>query len=194
MVAANFAGLIASSGVRTLVIDADLRNPGLSRMLASEPEIGLVEVVLQKTSWTNAARVDRRSRLTILPMTTRSKQLAHTSELLASAGMSQFLESVKDAFDVIVVDLAPLIPVIDAKAFEPYVDGFVFVTEWGVTPTKAVQSVMRSEPQIASKTVGVILNKTEMSELHRYADPGAPERLRNNYLSYYKEGSASAPR
>ena len=194
MVAANFAGLIASSGVRTLVIDADLRNPGLSRMLASEPEIGLVEVVLQKTSWTNAARVDRRSRLTILPMTTRSKQLAHTSELLASAGMSQFLESVKDAFDVIVVDLAPLIPVIDAKAFEPYVDGFIFVTEWGVTPTKAVQSVMRSEPQIASKTVGVILNKTEMSELHRYADPGAPERLRNNYLSYYKEGSASAPR
>ncbi len=194
MVAANFAGLIASSGVRTLVIDADLRNPGLSRMLASEPEVGLVEVVLQKTSWTNAARVDRRSRLTILPMTTRSKQLAHTSELLASAGMSQFLESVKDAFDVIVVDLAPLIPVIDAKAFEPYVDGFIFVTEWGVTPSKAVQSVMRSEPQIASKTVGVILNKTEMSELHRYADPGAPERLRNNYLSYYKEGSASAPR
>ncbi len=194
MVAANFAGLIASTGVRTLVIDADLRNPGLSRMLASEPEVGLIEVVLQKTPWTSAARVDRRSRLTILPMTTRSKQLAHTSELLASSGMSHFLESIKDTFDVIVVDLAPLIPVIDAKAFEPYVDGFVFVTEWGVTPAKAVQSVIRSEPQIASKTVGVILNKTEMSELHRYADPGAPERLHSSYVSYYKEGSASAPR
>ncbi len=194
MVAANFAGLIASTGVRTLVIDADLRNPGLSRMLASEPEVGLVEVVLQQTPWTNAARVDRRSRLTILPMTTRSKQLAHTSELLASSGMSHFLESIKDTFDVIIVDLAPLIPVIDAKAFEPYVDGFVFVTEWGVTPAKAVQSVIRSEPQIASKTVGVILNKTEMSELHRYADPGAPERLHSSYVSYYKEGSASAPR
>ncbi|CDN55680.1 Succinoglycan biosynthesis transport protein ExoP [Neorhizobium galegae bv. officinalis bv. officinalis str. HAMBI 1141] len=194
MVAANFAGLIASTGVRTLVIDADLRNPGLSRMLASEPEVGLVEVVLQQTPWTNAARVDRRSRLTILPMTTRSKQLAHTSELLASSGMSHFLESIKDTFDVIVVDLAPLLPVIDAKAFEPYVDGFVFVTEWGVTPAKAVQSVIRSEPQIASKTVGVILNKTEMSELHRYADPGAPERLHSSYVSYYKDGSASAPR
>ncbi|MFB9949545.1 polysaccharide biosynthesis tyrosine autokinase [Rhizobium puerariae] len=194
MVAANFAGLIASTGVRTLVIDADLRNPGLSRMLGSEPEIGLVEVLLQKTSWTNAARVDRRSRLTILPMTMRSRNLAHTSELLASSSMSQFLESIKETFDVIVVDLAPLIPVIDAKAFEPYVDGFIFVTEWGVTPAKAVQSVLRSEPQIASKTVGVILNKTEMSDLHKYADPGAPERLRSSYLSYYKEGSASASR
>ncbi len=193
MVAANFAGLVASTGVRTLVIDADMRNPGLTRMLGSEPEAGLVEVVLGKTPWTNAARVDRRSRLTILPMTSRSKQLAHTSELLASPGMSQFLESMKETFDVIVVDLAPLIPVIDAKAFEPYVDGFIFVTEWGVTPAKAVQSVLRSEPQIAAKTVGVILNKTDMSELHRYADPGAPERLRNTYVSYYKEGPAPAP-
>jgi polysaccharide biosynthesis transport protein len=185
-VAANLAGLIASSGARTLVIDADLRNPGLSKMLASEPEVGLVDVILGKTSWTTAARVDRRSRLTILPMTTR-RQVTHTSELLASTGMSQFLESIKETFDVIVVDLAPLIPVIDAKAFEPYADGFVFVTEWGATPAKAVQSVLQSEPQIAAKTIGVILNKTDLAELHKYADPGAPERLRGNYMSYYRD-------
>jgi succinoglycan biosynthesis transport protein ExoP len=185
-VAANLAGLIAASGARTLVIDADLRNPGLSKMLASEPEVGLVDVILGKTSWTTAARVDRRSRLTILPMTTR-RQVTHTSELLASTGMSQFLESIKETFDVIVVDLAPLIPVIDAKAFEPYADGFVFVTEWGATPAKAVQSVLQSEPQIAAKTIGVILNKTDLAELHKYADPGAPERLRGNYMSYYRD-------
>ncbi|AYD02472.1 polysaccharide biosynthesis tyrosine autokinase [Neorhizobium sp. NCHU2750] len=186
-VAANLAGLIASSGARTLVIDADLRNPGLSKMLASEPEVGLVDVILNKTSWTSVARVDRRSRLTILPMTTRGRQVTHTSELLASTGMSQFLESIKETFDVIVVDLAPLIPVIDAKAFEPYADGFVFVTEWGATPAKAVQSVLQSEPQIAAKTIGVILNKTNLAELHKFADPGAPERLRGNYLSYYRD-------
>jgi succinoglycan biosynthesis transport protein ExoP len=186
-VAANLAGLIASGGARTLVIDADLRNPGLSKMLSSPPDFGLVDVVLNKTPWTAAARVDRRSKLTILPMTTSARQVTHTSELLASTGMSQFLESIKDTFDVIVVDLAPLIPVIDAKAFEPYADAFVVVTEWGVTPSKAVQSVLRSEPQIAAKTVGVILNKTDLSELHRYADPGAPERLRSAYLSYYRD-------
>ncbi len=191
MVAANLAGLISAAGVRTLVIDADMRNPGLSKMLATEPEVGLVDVVLQKTPWTAAARVDRRSRLTILPMTMRSRQLSHTSELLSSTGMSQFLDSIKDTFDVIIVDLAPLIPVIDAKAFEPYVDGFVFVTEWGVTPVKAVQSVLRSEPQIASKTVGVILNKTDMSDLRKYADAGAPERLHDSYASYYREGPST---
>lgn len=186
-VAANFAGLVAASGLRTLVIDGDLRNPGLSRMLATEPQVGLVEVILGETPWTSAARVDRRTRLTIMPMTSRSKKLAHTSELLASQGMSKFLETVSEKFDVIVVDLAPLVPVIDAKAFAHHVDGFVFVTEWGVTPAKTVQNVLNSEPQIASKLIGVILNKTDMEDLHRYADPGAPERFRERYLSYYGE-------
>src|SRR3546814_125090 len=48
-VAANFAGLLAASGLRTLVIDADLRNPGRSRKLATEPETGLGEGVVQET-------------------------------------------------------------------------------------------------------------------------------------------------
>jgi succinoglycan biosynthesis transport protein ExoP len=61
------------------------------------------------------------------------------------------------------------------------------VTEWGATPAKAVQSVLQSEPQIAAKTIGVILNKTDLAELHKYADPGAPERLRGNYMSYYRD-------
>jgi len=185
-VAANFAGLLAASGLRTLVIDGDLRNPGLSKMLATEPETGVVEVALQETEWTKAVRVDRRSKLAIMPVAVRGKKLAHTSELLASPGMAQFLENVRETFDVIVVDLAPLVPVIDAKAFEPHVDGFIFVAKWGVTPVKTVQNVLASEPQIASKVMGVVLNDTDMAQLSRYADPGAPEQFREQYMAYYQ--------
>ncbi|CAD7038534.1 chain-length determining protein [Pseudorhizobium endolithicum] len=185
-VSANFAGLLASSGLRTLVIDADLRNPGLTKMLATEPESGLVEVALQETDWTKAVRVDRRSKLAIMPIASRGKKVAHTSELLSSSGMAQFLDSVRETFDVIVVDLAPLVPVIDAKAFEPYVDGFIFVAKWGVTPVKTVQNVLWAEPEIAAKTIGLVLNDTEMSQLSRYADPGAPEQFREQYMAYYQ--------
>ena len=185
-VSANFAGLLASSGLRTLVIDADLRNPGLTKMLATEPETGLVEVALQEIEWTKAVRVDRRSKLAIMPIASRGKKVAHTSELLSSSGMTQFLDSVRETFDVIVVDLAPLVPVIDAKAFEPYVDGFVFVAKWGVTPAKTVQNVLWAEPEIAAKTIGLVLNDTDMSQLSRYADPGAPEQFREQYMTYYQ--------
>jgi succinoglycan biosynthesis transport protein ExoP len=177
---------LAASGLRTLVIDGDLRNPGLSKMLATEPETGVVEVALQETEWTKAVRVDRRSKLAIMPVAARSKKLAHTSELLASPGMAQFLENVRETFDVIVVDLAPLVPVIDAKAFEPHVDGFIFVVKWGATPVKTVQNVLASEPQIASKVMGVVLNDTDMPQLSRYADPGAPEQFREQYMAYYQ--------
>jgi succinoglycan biosynthesis transport protein ExoP len=185
-VAANFAGLLAASGQRTLVIDADLRNPGLSKMLATEPEVGLVEVALQEVEWTKAVRVDRRSKLAIMPVAARGKSLTHASELLSSPGMAQFLDSVRDTFDVIVVDLAPLVPVVDAKAFEPHVDGFLFVAQWGVTPAKTVQNVLAAQPQVAAKVIGVLLNNTDMSQLHRYADPGSPERFRDQYLTYYQ--------
>lgn len=185
-VAANLAGLLSASGVRTLVVDADLRNPGLSRMLSAEPQLGLVEVALQQVDWTKAVRVDRRSKLAILPVAGRSTKLAHTSELLSSTGMMRLLDSAREAFDVIVIDLAPLVPVIDAKALEPRVDGFIFVAHWGVTPAKTVQNVLASEPQIASKVIGLVLNKTDMAELHRYADPGTPEQFREKYMSYYE--------
>ncbi|MCK8779883.1 polysaccharide biosynthesis tyrosine autokinase [Rhizobium sp. NTR19] len=185
-VAANFAGILSAAGVRTLVVDADLRNPGLTKMLSAEPQTGLVEVVLGEVDWMHAVRVDRRSKLAIMPIAGYARKLAHTSELLSSPGMSRFLDSAREKFDVIVVDLAPLVPVIDAKALESQIDGFIFVTQWGVTPKKTVQNVLSAEPQIASKLIGAILNNTDMSQMSRYADPGTPERFRDRYMSYYE--------
>lgn len=189
--AANFAALLASSGKRTLLIDADLRNPGLSRTLKSPPQAGLIEAVLGEVPWTNAVKVDPRTKLAILPVAMRD-QLLHTSELLSSPGMQQLMENARKMFDYIVVDLAPLGPVIDAKAFAPQVDAFLLVTEWGATPTNLVRDILEQEPQINSRILGVILNKTDMSELPRYSDFGGTERYRQKYVSYYTEAQPRA--
>ncbi|MBB5574533.1 MULTISPECIES: polysaccharide biosynthesis tyrosine autokinase [Rhizobium] len=184
--AANFAALLASSGKRTLLIDADLRNPGLSRMLKSPPQTGLIEAALGEVPWASAVRVDPRTKLAILPVVLRD-HLLHTSELLSSQGMLNLMDSARKMFDYIVVDLAPLAPVIDAKAFAPQVDAFLFVAEWGATPTNLVRDLLEQEPQINSRVLGVILNKTDMSELSRYSDFGGTERYRGKYTSYYTE-------
>ncbi|MDK4740209.1 polysaccharide biosynthesis tyrosine autokinase (plasmid) [Rhizobium sp. CB3060] len=189
--AANFAALLASSGKRTLLIDADLRNPGLSRMLKSPPQTGLIEAALGEIPWASAVRVDPRTKLAILPVVLRD-HLLHTSELLSSQGMLNLMESARKMFDYIVVDLAPLGPVIDAKAFAPQVDAFLFVAEWGATPTNLVRDLLEQEPQINSRVLGVILNKTDMSELSRYSDFGGTERYRQKYTSYYTEEQPKA--
>ncbi len=190
VVALNLAGLIASTGKRTLVVDADIRNPGLSRMLTTRQSAGLVEVVLDEIPWTQAVKVDTRTKMGILPVST-SNQFAHSSELLSSSGMRKFIDSAREACDYIIVDLAPVVPVIDAKAFAPQVDGFVFVTEWGKTPIQMVQNLMANEPQIANKTLGIVLNKTDMTELQRYAGPGGSEHYHEKFSAYY--GDAKPP-
>ncbi|EPE97359.1 polysaccharide biosynthesis tyrosine autokinase [Rhizobium grahamii] len=184
--AANFAALLASSGKRTLLIDADLRNPGLTRMLRNPPQQGLVEAVLGEVPWASAVKIDPITKLAILPVLSND-HLMHTSELLASQGMFNLMENARKMFDYIVVDLAPLGPVIDAKAFAPQVDGFLFVTEWGSTPTSVVRDLLNAEPQIKSKILGVILNKTDMTELGKFTNFGGTERYRHKYVSYYTD-------
>ncbi|MVA36261.1 polysaccharide biosynthesis tyrosine autokinase [Agrobacterium vitis] len=188
-VAANFAVLLASSGKRTLLIDADLRNPSLSRLLQPAPKTGLVQAVLGEVSWQDCIKVDQETKLAVLPIVpgAAARSLAHTNELIASPGMNALLENVRQSFDYIIVDLAPLGPVVDAKAFAPLADGFVFVVEWGKTPKKLVSDLLEAEPHISNNVLGVLLNKTDMQTLTRYSDFGGSEKFRKQYNKYYVE-------
>lgn len=191
-VAANFAGLLAANGARTLLIDADLRNPGLSRSLPL-PDKGLVEAIVGEVHWRNACLTDRKTQLTILPTVGR-RRLSHTSELISGPGMAGLLEEMRASFDYIVVDLPPLGPVVDAKAFAPLADGMVMVTEWGATPRVLVRSILQTERQIAARTLGVVLNKTDMKKLARYGQLGGAEQYLDRYGSYYIEEVSSGGR
>ncbi|MDX8458686.1 polysaccharide biosynthesis tyrosine autokinase [Mesorhizobium humile] len=192
-VAANLAGLLAANGARTLLIDGDLRNPGLSRSLGMESEQGLMEAVVNGQTWQSVGKVDRQTKLAIIPAVLRG-QFSHTSELLGSAGMRRFIENAKETFEYIIVDLPPLGPVVDAKAFAPLVDGFVLVTEWGRTPRNMVRSMLESEPYIANKVIGAVLNKVDLKKLAKYGSLGGSERFFDRYSSYYLDKSESRPK
>ncbi|MGB3645643.1 MAG: polysaccharide biosynthesis tyrosine autokinase [Mesorhizobium sp.] len=186
-VAANFAGLLAANGAKTLLIDGDLRNPGLSRSLPLVPEKGLVEAVVGGDQrWQSALLVDRKTRLAILPTVIRGR-LPHTGELISGPGMRDLIEQARQSFDYIVVDLPPLGPVVDARAFAPLADGFVLVAEWGATPRMLVRSALQADPQIAAKTLGLVLNKTDIKQLPRYGLSGSAEQYLDRYTSYYIE-------
>ncbi|GAA4118871.1 polysaccharide biosynthesis tyrosine autokinase [Aminobacter aganoensis] len=187
-VAANLAGLIASNGAKTLLIDADLRNPGLSRSLGIDAEQGLVEAVVNDQGWQSVIKVDRQTKMAIVPAVVRGR-FSHTSELLSSAGMRRFIDDAKATFDYIIVDLPPLGPVVDAKAFAPLADGFVLVAEWGATPRPLVRSALNAEPQIASKILGLVLNKVDLKKLPRYGAYGGSEQFLERYSSYYVDKS-----
>jgi succinoglycan biosynthesis transport protein ExoP len=183
-VAANFAGLLAANGARTLLIDGDLRNPGLSRALSLTPGKGLVEAIVGEQRWQSTVLVDRSTSLAIIPAAVRGR-LSHTSELISGPGMRNLVNEARKAYDYIVVDLPPLGPVVDAKAFAPLADGLVLVTEWGSTPRALVRTTLNAEPQLAAKMLGIILNKTDMKKLPRYGGFGSSEQYFEHYSAYY---------
>lgn len=187
-VAANLAGLLAANGSKTLLVDGDLRNPGLSRSLGMEAEQGLMEAVVSGQTWQSVGKIDRQTKLAIVPAVPRG-HFSHTSELLSSAGMRRFIDNAKETFEYIIVDLPPLGPVVDAKAFAPLADGFVLVTEWGRTPRAMVQSILSSELYIANKIVGVVLNKVDLKKLAKYGSIGGSEKFFDRYSTYYLEKS-----
>jgi succinoglycan biosynthesis transport protein ExoP len=158
----------------------------LSRSLPVSPDKGIVEALVGEQRWQNACLTDRKTRLCILPTVGR-RRLSHTSVLISGRGLARLIEEARASFDYIVVDLPPLGPVIDAKAFAPLADGFVLVAEWGATPRVLVRSLLQTERQIAAKTLGVVLNKTDMKKLARYGPLGGAEKYLDRYGSYYIE-------
>ena len=195
-VATNFAALLAVSGKRTLLIDADVRRPGLSTMMKPTPQVGLVEVLRGEVPWAQALKTDRRSQLAILPIALRPGEARRyeANEMMSSPAMKELIDEARRTFDYVVVDLTPLGPVIDAKAFEPLADGFLFVVEWGKTSANLVRDLLAAEHRIEGKTLGVILNKTDMDALARYSDAGAAEKYRDLYDRYYTDSLQGAPR
>lgn len=184
-VSKNLASLIAHTGASTLLVDADLRNPGLSRSVVPEADIGLVEVVLDGVPAKEAMYLEAQSGLHLLP--TADRQLVtHSSELLSSLAMRNFLVSLGRDYEYMIVDLPPMGPVVDARAAASLFDGFILVVEWGKTPRSTVRNTLRKEADIRRKTIGVILNKADPSRLNLYEEYGSMGYFDVHYDRYFK--------
>ncbi|RWX75759.1 polysaccharide biosynthesis tyrosine autokinase [Neorhizobium lilium] len=187
-VAVNLAQTLAKSA-KTLLIDADLRNPGATRALAQHADEGLLEVLMDNLSPSSAVLTDPDSGLKFLPAVVK-RRIPHSSELLASQAMMRLLAQASSEFEYIVLDLPPLGPVVDARAIASRIDGFVMVVEWGETSRKVVRDTLAAEPQITSRCLGVILNKVNSEKMKLYREYGSSEYYASRYTSYYHENAS----
>ncbi|MET4605074.1 succinoglycan biosynthesis transport protein ExoP [Bradyrhizobium sp. JR4.1] len=163
----NLAQLMAHGGARVILVDADLRNPSLSRALVPDAKLGLVDVVAQKALLEDALIVDPETKLSILPAGTTSR-LLHTNEILASKAMHALVTQLRAKFDYVVLDMPPMAPVVDVRVTSAFVDSYVFVVEWGKTRIDVVKHNLRGSPEIHDKLLGVVLNKADTKALARY--------------------------
>lgn len=183
-VAKNFASLLALQGHKTLLIDADTRNPVLTRAIGSKGRQGsqsdlsvprLAELLIDEPD----------SGLQILPCI-YAEDDPRVAEGLTSAMLQPLLQNDGRSFEYIVIDLPPIGPTVNARGIASALDAFVFVVEWGTTSRGAVRATLAKERSIRDKLLGVILNKVDMKKLKMYEHSGSDGYYHRRYENYYK--------
>jgi polysaccharide biosynthesis transport protein len=111
--------------------------------------------------------LDGITKMNFLPAVMKSR-LAHSSEILASEQTRVFFESLRDSYEYIFMDLAPLMPIVDVRASTRLVDSYVYVVEWGKTRSDFVEQALESARGVYEHLLGVVLNKVNLRSLGRY--------------------------
>ncbi|MGY8667477.1 polysaccharide biosynthesis tyrosine autokinase [Bradyrhizobium sp. UFLA05-109] len=173
----------AQGGLRTLLIDGDIRNPSLTHRLGRSADVGLIDVVFGKVALKDALWVDPQTNLHFLPCVVTSR-FSNSSDLLASAQMQKFFQDLREQYDRIILDLSPLAPVIDVRATGTLADSYILVIEWAKSKVDIVERVIRETPMVRERLMGAVLNKVNLAAMSRY-DTHSGGYYRNRYYSRY---------
>jgi succinoglycan biosynthesis transport protein ExoP len=171
-IAAAMAMLIAQGGARVILVDCDVRNPSLSRALAPSADIGLMDVLAGRAAFSDAIWTIPNTGMAFLPMVYNST-LPNALELLASEGTETLFSLLRVKYDYVIVDLPPLVAGVDVHVTSRIIDSYLLVIEWGATKIDFVKHTLQSAPRLQKQIIGTVLNKVDMTKIHRYAKYGA---------------------
>jgi succinoglycan biosynthesis transport protein ExoP len=167
----------AEQGKRTLIIDADLRRPGVHKRLNIEGLVGLSNVLVGEVGWRDAVSCsDEWPNLDVLPAGQASRR---ASDLIGSM-MVDILDEASREYDLIFVDAPPILGFAEAMQIATAVDGVVVLVKAGQTSRKAVATVLATLERLRANVIGLVLNrvsKSDAQDYYYYAD----------YQKYYAE-------
>lgn len=179
--AVNTAIMFAQSGLRTVLIDADLRRPRCHRVLSMEKELGLTELL---TGHAQADQVIRATATENFFFLSSGTLPPNPAELLGSKKMLEVIQELAAKYDCVIFDSPPVLPVTDAVLIARNVDGVVLIVDSQNTAKHLIREVRSKLVNFHAKILGVVLNRVD-TQRAGYA------QYYSHYTNYYNE---EAPR
>jgi len=156
---------LASLGQRVLLVDGDLRRPRVAERLGLAPSPGLAEVLSGETSWQDCLRTGRSDRVDVI---TAGRAVRAPATLLSGPRMDSFLAEARERYDLVLLDLPPVLPVTDVEAAGAHLDGVLLVYRTGGTSRRALRRGIERLRRAGAVLRGAVLNG--IAERAAYAD------------------------
>lgn len=163
------ARVMAASGKRVILVDADLRRSSISKKLnIRERHKGLSDIVLAEDSpLAEFLLRDEKGNVDFMP--TGTAKYANATDIFSSHRMEQIVDMLKQHYDRVIIDTPPVMAVADACILGRVVDKTIFVVRWDKTPRKVARAAMAQLHRSGVDIAGVVL---QMVDLDRYGRMG----------------------
>jgi capsular exopolysaccharide synthesis family protein len=179
MIAANLAIGLAQAGQRVLLIDADMRRPRMHDMFHQKQEPGLSNLMVGHAA---PSACIRKSGVVGLWLLTSGRVPPNPAELLGSQRFKEFIRSLGEHFDSVIIDSPPALAVTDAAIAASAASGIVFVVGAEMTSRQAAKIAIQQLQNGRPRFVGAVLNRVEL-EKNAYYYSGYYKR---EYVQYYQ--------
>ncbi|MEH6948043.1 CpsD/CapB family tyrosine-protein kinase [Bacillus sp. JJ634] len=163
--AANLAVSMAQQKDKVLLIDANLRNPSIHQIFKITNPNGLTDILLNENI--SLEETVFKTGIGSLDVLASGTMISNASELIGSKIMKNFLKTVEQSYDVILIDSPSVREVTDTKIIADYCDGIILVYSNGKTELKHALETTRILKFAEDKILGVILNDNSRSFLQR---------------------------
>ncbi len=160
---ANIAITMAKAGLKTLLIDGDLRRPIQHRLFNCDRKPGLVEYLKNEIDLNTAVRKTFVDNLFLLPT---GSLPPNPSEVLGSDAMRSTLEILKASFDFVVFDSPPVVAVTDGVILSKLTDAVVFITLANKTELDVLEKAYSTLKQVKADIIGFVLNEFDVTKAY----------------------------
>ena len=163
--AVNIAATMAAAGERVLLVDADLRRPRVATLLGLESAAGLTTILIGQAS---VADVVQPQGIGGFDVIASGPIPPNPSELLGFDEMKDFLAQATQAYDVVILDAPPLLPVTDAAVLSRIASGALVVAGSRIVKRPELATALQSLERVEGRVLGIALNKMQKQDEDGY--------------------------
>ena len=177
--ASNLASTIAQAGKNTLLVDTDLRKPRVNKVFSVEKNPGLCNYLIGEIELESIIKSTQVPNLSVV---TCGNIPPNPSEIMQSAVMGKFCDTVRERFDIVIFDTPPSMTVTDAIVLSGIVDGVIITIKASSTVKNTIKRCISQIKTNKGEMLGAVVNSVDISRGGYYY---------HYYAHYYKYGYGS---